>query len=85
MSQVACAAGQTPAVAKHRQGFPFPLAERGMATTDSALRVLGHPHVFAIGDTATAEKAVQAGSGVALPATAQVSPLSHFTRPRCAV
>lgn len=60
-------------MAKQKNSFPWPLTDRGLAATDAELRVLGHPHVFAIGDTATAERQLAESGGAApLPATAQV-------------
>eukprot|EP00892_Ulva_mutabilis_P011657 jgi/Ulvmu1/8864/UM049_0046.1 len=47
-------AGTQATTAQQRNGFPFPANDRGMAITDATLRVPGHPHVFAIGDTAAA-------------------------------
>ncbi|RMZ54503.1 hypothetical protein APUTEX25_002079 [Auxenochlorella protothecoides] len=57
---------------------PFPTDAGGATQTDATLRVLGHPHVFALGDVAVcAEGAGSPGSGVSapprLPATAQVA------------
>jgi NADH dehydrogenase FAD-containing subunit len=65
-------AGQRPVSGRQKKNFPFPVTEKGFTATDAALRVSGHPHVFAIGDIATAEAAAAGIPGAALPATAQV-------------
>jgi len=56
---------------KARKGFPFPTSVKGYTETDPTLRVVGHSHVFAIGDAAA--QASGAGGGAPLPATAQVA------------
>ena len=69
-------AGSRPAVKKQRPGFPFELNNKGMVATDAVLRVPAHPRVFAIGDTAAAERDTSAEDTAGpFPATAQVRTL----------
>ena len=73
LQQPETCAGSRPAVKKQRPGFPFELNEKGMVATDAVLRVPAHPRVFAIGDTAAAERDTSADDTVGpFPATAQV-------------
>ena len=74
-------AGQTPSSKAQQPGIPFELNDDGGIETDSALSVPQHPHVFAVGDTAAAERrtdgAGAAETGGPWPATAQVPLHTH--------
>ncbi|MEW5319351.1 MAG: hypothetical protein WDW38_010509 [Sanguina aurantia] len=46
-------AGASPATKAQREGFPFPITERGAVVTESTLRVQNQERVFALGDVST--------------------------------
>ena len=65
------AGSQPTSRAEPNMKLPFPTNEKGATKTNDTLRVVGHPHVFALGDLASASVEGQELSSI--PATAQVS------------
>ncbi|MEW5307792.1 MAG: hypothetical protein WDW36_010168 [Sanguina aurantia] len=66
-------AGASPATKAQREGFPFPITERGAVVTESTLRVQNQEKVFALGDVSTTGIEASGPASSPFPATAQVA------------